>query len=155
LRQHLATELLDEVAADTVGEDAILEEWVEGTRADETGRADVVGLFDAALDVVSGARDLVVGFSLGGRHGGAFGDEVERKETSPCVYTSDATRSGVSALSWFWSRMEAPLSSAGSLSPRRAWVRVIVHDLTLQINDQRSEKLMEIYLPMRYEIRGY
>jgi hypothetical protein len=119
LRQHLAAELLDEVAANTVGEDAILEEWVEGARADEAGRADVVGLFDAALDVVSGARHLVVGFALGGGHGGALGDEVERKETSPCVYTSDAT-GWCQCFVLVLVTNGAPLPSVGSLSPRRA-----------------------------------
>ena len=102
LRQHFAAELLDEVAAIAVGQDAILQERVEGTRPDEAGRSDVVWFFDAALDVVFGARHLVVGFAFGRRHDGDSGDGVRRRKPHlEQVYTSGATQLGVSALSWF------------------------------------------------------
>lgn len=60
LRQHLASDFLDRIAAISLCEDAILQEWVEGTRADEAGGAESAGLLDAALDEVLAARRRVV-----------------------------------------------------------------------------------------------
>ena len=81
-----------------------MQERVEGTRPDEAGRSDVVWFFDAALDVVFGARHLVVGFAFGRRHDDDSGDGVRRRKPHlEQVYTSGATRLGVSALSWFLS----------------------------------------------------